>query len=271
MRRIPGTAALALAALALTGLALAGCSVPAPEPTQVPTQTPAAADDALSGSITVFAAASLTDSFADVAAEFQQLHPNVEITFNFGGSPGLATQIVEGAPVDVFAAASWATMTTMTDAGFVDGEAAVFVTNSLEIAVPAGNPGAVTGLADFANPELTIALCEPAVPCGAAAVTVLESAGVVASVDTLEQDVRAVLTKIELGEVDAGLVYTTDVIAARALVEGIEFPEAEAATGRYPIAQLTDSANPEAAAAFIAFVLSPEGQRILTDAGFGAP
>jgi len=264
---------------AMTGIVMTGCAPAAPRP--APSETATESTRTLTGTLIVFAAASLTDTFTAIAQAFNERHPDVQLVFNFGGSSGLATQIVEGAPVDVFAAASGATMATVTDAALADGEPAVFVTNSLEIAVPAGNPGGVTGLADFANPELVIALCEPAVPCGAASVTVLDGAGVVASVDTLEQDVRAVLTKIELGEVDAGLVYKTDVLAAGDAVEGIEFAGAAAAIGRYPIVQLVDSANPgaanpgatnpAAAAAFIAFVLSPIGQQIFKDAGFGTP
>lgn len=252
---------LVLAALAT--LALAGCTAAAPEPT--PT-----IEGTLSGTVTVFAAASLTESFQAIADAFTAEHPNVEVTFNFGGSSGLATQIVEGAPVDVFAAASPATMTTVTDAGLAI-DAQDFATNTLEIAVPTDNPGGVTGLADFANPDLAIALCAAEVPCGAAAAKALDVAGIAASVDTYEQDVKAVLTKVELGEVDAGLVYRTDVLAAGAKVKGIEFPEAAGAIARYPIAALTASANPDAAAAFVAFVLSDAGQQILQEAGFGAP
>ena len=252
---------LVLAALA--ALALAGCTAAAPEPTPTTEGT-------LSGTVTVFAAASLTESFQAIADAFTAEHPGVEVTFNFGGSSGLATQIVEGAPVDVFAAASPATMTTVTDAGLAT-DPHDFATNTLEIAVPTDNPGGVTGLADFANPDLAIALCAAEVPCGAAAARALDAAGIVASVDTYEQDVKAVLTKVELGEVDAGLVYRTDVLAAGAKVKGIEFPEAAGAIARYPIAALTASANPDAAAAFVAFVLSDAGQQILREAGFGAP
>ena len=251
MRRV----ALVAACLMLTGCA--ATTSPTPQ-------------DTLSGTVTVFAAASLTESFGAIADEFMAEHPEVDIVFNFGGSSGLATQIVEGAPVDVFAAASPATMATVTDAGLAE-EPVPFVTNTLEIVVPAGNPGGVTGLADFANPDLVIALCDVEVPCGAAAQKALDSAGVVAAPDTLEQDVKAVLTKVELGEVDAGLVYSTDVLAAGDAVEGIEFPEAQAAIGTYPIARLTAAPNAAAADAFIDFVLSPAGRAILDAAGFGAP
>lgn len=257
-----------LGAVMVCGL-LAGCAAPA-EPA-APSSTPSSVADTLSGTVTVFAAASLTDTFAEIADAFGDEHPDVDVVFNFGGSSGLATQIVEGAPADVFAVASGATMTTVTDAALTDGDPTVFVTNTLEIATPAGNPAGITGLADFANPDLAIALCAVEVPCGAAAKTVLDGAGIVAAPDTLEQDVKAVLSKVELGEVDAGLVYRTDVLAAGDAVEGIEFPEAETAVGKYPIAQLVDAPNPDAAAAFIEYVLSPAGIAILTDAGFGTP
>ena len=243
-------------------LALAGCSTPAPAPTQT------AAADTLSGTVTVFAAASLTDSFQAIADAFTEEHPEVTVTFNFGGSSGLATQIVEAAPADVFAAASPATMKTVTDAALTDGDPADFATNVLEIAVAKGNPGGITGLDDFADPDKTIALCAVEVPCGAAAAKLFESAGIVPSVDTYEQDVKAVLTKVELGEVDAGVVYATDVLGAGDAVEGIEVDSAPVA---YPIVALSASANKGAAQAFVDFVLSSKGQSILKAAGFGAP
>ena len=232
-------------------LALAGCAAEAPAPE---TEEPQ-----LTGTVTVFAAASLTESFEAIADAFEDANPGVDVVFSFGGSSGLATQIVEGAPADVFAAASPATM----EASGVT-ESTVFATNVLEIAVPAGNEAGVTGLDDFANAELAIALCAVEVPCGAASAKLLSETGITPSVDTYEQDVKAVLTKVELGEVDAGLVYVTDVQAAGSGVEGIEV---DSAPVDYPIAALTDS---EAAAAFIAFVLSDEGQAILAAAGFGA-
>ena len=246
-----------VAVLALA--ALTGCSTPAPAP---------APADPLGGTITVFAAASLTDSFQKIADAFTEVHPDVAVTLNFGGSSGLATQIVEGAPADVFAAASPATMTTVTDAALTEGEPVDFATNVLEIAVASGNPGRIAGLEDFADPDRTIALCAIEVPCGAASAKLFADAGITPSVDTYEQDVRAVLTKVELGEVDAGLVYVTDVRAAGGAIEGIEVDSAPVA---YPIAALAGSANEKAAAAFVAFVLSGEGRAILKGAGFGAP
>ena len=232
-------------------LVLAGCAIAAP-----PTEQHA--------TVTVFAAASLTEAFGELATEFEQQNPDVEIVFSFGGSSTLATQIVEGAPADVFAAASPATMATVVDAGLATADPVTFATNVLEIAVPTGNPGDVTGLADFANPDLLIAVCAVEVPCGVAADKAFTAAGITPSIDTYEQDVKAVLSKVELGEVDAGLVYVTDVLA-NGEVDGI--PLDEVSPVEYPIAAITDS---EAAAAFMAFVLSARGQAILAAAGFGA-
>ena len=225
---------------------------------------------AVSGTLDVFAAASLTGSFEQIAREFEADHPGVDVVFNFGASSGLAQQIVSGAPADVFAAASPATMTTVVDAGDAD-DPQVFARNRLQIAVPPDNPGGVTGLADFADPELKIALCASKVPCGAAAAKAFAAAGVTPSVDTEEQDVKAALSKVTLGEVDAALVYRTDVLSAGDDVEGIAFPESDQAVNDYPIATTTDSQKPQAAAAFVAFVLSSEGQAVLAAAGFDRP
>lgn len=260
------------AALAATvtavALALAGCSGPAAESTPTPTPSASETSDTLTGTLTVFAAASLTETFDSLATEFEQQHPNVDVVLSYGGSSGLAAQITEGAPADVFAAASEATMTTVTEAGDASGPT-IFTSNTLELAVPAGNPAGITGLSDLADPALAIALCDVAVPCGAATQKLLDSVGIVASPDTLEQDVKAVLTKVELGEADAGLVYVTDVQAAGDGVEGIVVPGAADVVTRYPIAVLSTAPNPDAAAAWVAFVLSDAGQQALADAGFG--
>jgi molybdate transport system substrate-binding protein len=229
---------------------------------------PSAAE--LDGTLTVFAAASLTDVFTDLGERFEADHPGLDVQFNFAGSSALATQLTQGAPADVFASANEAQMAVVTDAGLAD-DPQVFAANVLQIAVPAGNPAGVTGLADLARQDLTIALCAPQVPCGAAAEDVLAAAGVPAAPDTLEEDVRAALTKVELGEVDAALVYTTDVTAAGDAVEGIDVPEAEQAVNDYPIAVLADAPDPAAAAAFVELVRSEEGQQALADAGFRTP
>ncbi len=225
----------------------------------------------LTGTLTVFAAASLTDVFTELGDQLMADNPDLTVTFNFAGSSALATQITQGAPADVFASANQTQMTVVTDAGLVDGDPVVFTENVLEIAVPAGNPGGVTGIADFGDADLTLAVCAPDVPCGAAAEQVFTAAGVTAQPDTLEEDVRAALTKVELGEVDAALVYASDVQAAGDSVEGIAFPEAEEAVNSYPIAGLTGSADPDAAQAFLDLVASDAGQQALTDAGFRRP
>lgn len=222
------------------------------------------------GTITVLAAASLTEAFTQIGQDFQAQH-GTTVTFSFGSSATLATQIVAGAPADVFAAASPATMRTVTDAGAAAGAPATFVSNTLEIAVPPGNPGQITGLADFGDPDKKIAVCAPQVPCGAAAATVFAAAGITAQPDTEEADVKAALAKVSANEVDAALVYTTDVVAAKGQVEGIEFPEAAAAVNSYPITILQASRDAARAQAFVAYVLSGPGQAVLTRAGFVAP
>jgi len=266
--RTTGIAGVALFAV----LALAGCSSSTADQA-APTQTPAAGGvtPEIQGTVTVFAAASLTETFDALKLAFESANPGVEVVYNYGGSSALAEQIVQGAPVDVFAAASTATMTTVTDESLTAADPVNFATNTLEIAVPVGNPGKVTGLDDFADKDLAIAVCAVEVPCGAASAKIFAATDITPSVDTYEQDVKSVLTKVELGEADAGLVYVTDVKAAGDKVEGVEFPEAAYAVNDYPIATLADSTSPDAATAFVDFVLSDEGQAALSAAGFGTP
>lgn len=226
--------------------------------------------DRLSGTLTVFAASSLTDAFDRLTGDFQQQYPGVHVRINYGPSSGLAQSIVQGAPVDVFASANTAQMAVVTGAALAAGPV-VFTSNGLEIAVPKGNPGKVTGLADFARGDLTLAICAPQVPCGAAAGQVFRSAGITPKPDSLEEDVRAALTKVELGEVDAALVYASDVASAGGRVEGIEFPQARDAVNQYPICVLKNAPNAQAGQAFVDLVRSARGQRVLADAGFRAP
>ncbi|MEU6232759.1 molybdate ABC transporter substrate-binding protein [Kitasatospora sp. NPDC047058] len=224
-----------------------------------------------SGEITVFAAASLKESFTDLGKKFEAANPGAKVKFNFGGSSSLATSINSGAPADVFAAASPATMKTVTDAGGAVGEPKTFVRNTLTIAVPEGNPKHVAALKDLAAPGVKVALCAKEVPCGAAALTALKAAGVELTPVTLEQDVKGALTKVELGEVDASLVYKTDVQADAAKIDGVDFPEAAKAVNDYPIAALAKAPNKDGAAAFVAYIQSPEARQVLTAAGFQAP
>lgn len=225
----------------------------------------------LSGSVTVFAAASLTESFTALGKRFEAAHPGTDVTFNFGGSDSLAAGITSGAPADVFAAASPRTMKTVTDAGRTAGSPETFVRNRLAIAVPPGNPKKIASLRDLGESGLKVALCDEKVPCGAAARKALDAAGLKLTPVSYEQDVKGALTKVELKEVDASLVYTTDVRSAGGKVDGVEFPEAGQAVNDYPIALLKDAPNTEAAEAFIALVRSGEGRRVLTGAGFLTP
>jgi molybdate transport system substrate-binding protein len=225
---------------------------------------------ALEGDITVFAAASLTDAFDDVGAAFEDANPGVSVELNYGPSSGLREQIVAGAPADVFASANTSNMDQVVEADAA-GEPESFVTNQLEIAVPAGNEAGVTGLDDFADADLLIGLCAEDVPCGEFGREALANADVTPSIDTNEPDVRALLTKIESGDLDAGIVYITDVLAAGDAVEGIEIPADDNVTATYPIATLSDSGNAEVADAFVAFVLSDDGQEILGSYGFDSP
>ncbi|HEU4755457.1 MAG TPA: molybdate ABC transporter substrate-binding protein [Agromyces sp.] len=253
----------------VVGLALAGC---APAAGDGGTAAPASPESAALGpaTLTVFAAASLTEAFEELAIRFEERNPSVDVALNFGGSAGLAQQIAEGAPADVFAAAAEAPMQALTDAGLA-ADPVVFATNTLALVVPAGNPAGIAGLDDLARAELRVALCDPSVPCGAASATLLDAEGVVAAPDTLESDVKSVLTKVSLGEVDAALVYRTDVLAAGDAVEGVDVPAAASVVNRYPIAAVAGSANADAAAAFVALVTGEDGREELDRLGFGAP
>jgi molybdate transport system substrate-binding protein len=226
---------------------------------------------AASGELLVSAAASLTDAFAEIEAAFEEAHPGVDVILNLGASSALLEQILEGAPADVFASANTSNMDQVAEAGEVSGEAQTFVTNSLQIAVPAGNEAGVSGLEDFAREELLIGLCAEDVPCGEFGREALASAGVTPAIDTNEPDVRALLTKIEAGELDAGITYVTDVISTAGRVEGVDIPDENNVVAEYPIAALASAPNPDAAAAFVEFVLSNEGQAILTGYGFSSP
>ncbi|GAA0579339.1 molybdate ABC transporter substrate-binding protein [Kribbella sandramycini] len=221
----------------------------------------------LSGTVTVFAAASLTGSFTQLGKDFEAANPGAKVVFNFAGSSALAQQINQGAPADVFASAAPKNMDQVTD----KGTPTTFAQNTLEIAVPKGNPGNITGLKDFTDQNKKIALCAAQVPCGAAAEKVFKAVSLTPQPDSLEQDVKAALTKVSLGEVDAALVYKTDVLAAKDKVDGIEFPEADMAINEYPIATLTKGANAAGAKAFVDYVLSDKGKAVLTAAGFAAP
>ena len=252
-------------------LATAGCSAPATTPSTTPSM--AQTKDSLSGSITVFAAASLTKTFGILVAKFEAEHPGVTIATSFAGSADLAAQITAGAPADVFASADAKNMAKVATRV---GTPVNFATNRLEIAVPPGNPAKIETFADLAKPGVKTVICAPAVPCGAATIAVESAAGVTLTPVSEENAVTDVLGKVVSGEADAGLVYVTDVKGAGARVKGIAVPEASTAVNTYPIATVTTGAvkagtNRKIAQAFVDFVTGAVGRSVLASAGFGAP
>jgi molybdate transport system substrate-binding protein len=224
-------------------------------------------DDATT--ITVYAASSLTSTFEEIGKAFEADHDGVKVEFSFGGSSDLVTQIQEGAPADVFASADTATMDTLVGDDLAGADPQDFATNTLEIVVPPGNPAGVTSFQDLAKKGLNLVICAPEVPCGAAAQSVAENAGVTLSPVSQEQSVTDVLAKVTSGEADAGLVYVTDVKAAGDQVEGITFPESRSVVNTYPIAPVQGTDEPDLAREFVELVLGDTGQKILGDAGFG--
>jgi molybdate transport system substrate-binding protein len=223
-----------------------------------------------SSTVLVSAASSLSEAFADMESAFESTHPDIDVILNLAGSSSLREQILEGAPADVFASANMSNMDQVAEAGDIAGGSRIFARNSLQIAVPSGNPAGVTGLEDFAREDLLIGLCAEQVPCGEFARVALTRAGVTPAIDTNEPDVRSLLTKIEAGELDAGITYVTDVISATGSVDGIDIPDDVNVVAEYPIAMLTDATDPEAASAFVEFVLSDDGQAILGEHGFAS-
>lgn len=223
----------------------------------------------ITGKITVLAAASLTESFTTIGKNFEAAHPGTSVVFSFGSSSTLATQVNQGAPADVYASADQRTMQMVTSAGQAT-DPKLFATNTLEIAVPPGNPGKISGLADFADSKKKTVLCAKEVPCGAAAQQVFTLAKINAKPVSYEADVKSALTKVEQNEADAALVYKTDVSSAGNKVQGIAFPQARKVINKYPIVTVKDSRNSAAADAFVAYVTGP-GEQVLQKAGFGAP
>jgi molybdate transport system substrate-binding protein len=268
--------AVSAAGLALAATAVAGCSdSPASNVVSASSSSAGASASptapALSGTVTVFAAASLNQVFTTLGRQFEAAHPGVTVKFSFGGSDTLAAQITQGAPADVFAAASTTTMATVTKAGDNADTPTVFVRNELEIAVAPGDPLKIATLQDLAKSGVKVALCAATVPCGAAAQKALKAAGVKLTPVTEEQDVTSALTKVELGSVDAALVYHTDVAGSGGKVDGVDFAAAASAINTYPITVLKDAPNPTAAAAFEQYVLSDTGESVLLNAGFIKP
>ncbi|MGW7424254.1 molybdate ABC transporter substrate-binding protein [Streptomyces sp. NPDC054813] len=267
-RRTLQVAGAAVAAL----LALSACSSSDDDSSATTkSDTSSSASPKLSGSITVFAAASLKESFTVLKADFEKAHPGTKVNFSFGGSDTLAAQITSGAPADVFAAASPKTMAIVTDKKDTATTPATFVRNQLEIATLPGNPDKVASLKDLTKSSLKVVLCDKTVPCGAAAQKALDASKLKLTPVSYEEDVKSALNKVVLKEADAAVVYKTDVKAAGDKVEGVEFPESADAINDYPITLLKNAPNPTVAKAFIALVQSAEGQQVLNQAGFLKP
>jgi molybdate transport system substrate-binding protein len=226
------------------------------------------ADD-VDSTILVLAAASLTDAFADIEERFEDANPGLDVEISHGGSSSLRVQVSEGAPADVVAFADADLMADLASDGLVDTMETI-ATNALVLAVPADNPGDVASIDDLSDSRLLIGVCAPQVPCGGYAQELLDRAGVTASIDTEEPDVRALAAKVASGELDAGLVYATDVDAFDGDLATVPLPDDVHVLAEYPIARVADSAS-AAADSFIAFVLSEDGRRALSDAGFGLP
>ncbi len=261
---------LVLPVLGLVAALVAGCSSSSSSSTSSPSSSSSSSSAAaVSGTLTIYAAASLKKSFDEIAAEFTKQNPGVKVApIDYDGSSTLVTQLTGGAAADVFASADDKNMKKVTDAKLASGPVE-FATNTLEIAVQVGNPKKITGLQDLTKVDTV--LCAPAVPCGSAAQTALKAAGVTVTPVSQEQSVTAVLTKVESKDADAGLVYKTDVLASAGKVDGVDFAEAAKAVNNYPIVALSGAKNSAAAAAFLAVVTGPAGQKVLAANGFGPP
>jgi len=285
-RHLPARTALALTALAAVSAGCGSSSTPKSSSSSSssasaagPTSASGSASSAssspssassLSGSVTVFAAASLTKAFTTLGKQFQDSHPGTTVKFSFGASSTLAQQIIAGAPADVFASASPKNMTQVTKAGQA-ADPKTFASNVAEIAVAPQSAGKVTSIADLAKPGVKLALCQPQVPCGALAQTVLGKAKVTVKPVTEGLDVKSTLAYVTGGQADAAVVYVTDVKAAGAKVKGVQIPPADNASTAYPIATIKASKNTALASAFETLVLSPAGQSVLSEAGFAKP
>jgi molybdate transport system substrate-binding protein len=254
----------------LAAIAVAGCSSSSSGSSSASSSPSASASATATGTITVLAAASLQGTFTELGKQFEAAHPGDTVKFSFGPSSGLATEITSGAPADVFASAAPANMNTVVKAGDA-ASPQDFAKNTAEVAVPPKNPANVASVTDLAKSSVKVALCQPQVPCGVVAAEVFKNAGLTVKPVTLQPDVKSVLTQVELGSVDAGMVYVTDVKAAGAKVKGVTIPASENASTLYPIATISSSRHKPEAQSFVSYVLSPAGQQVLAAAGFQQP
>ena len=269
LRHVRIAAGAGAAALAV---ALAACtSSPATSAPAAGTPASGSASAKPTGTLVVFAATSLTEAFDKIGAQFEKANPGVTVKFNYNGSSSLATQITQGAPADVFASAAPSNMKTVTDAGLASGTPQTFTSNTGEIMVESGNPHKITSVKDLANPKIKVVVCAPAVPCGAVAQAIFKNAGVTVKPVSEEQNVGGVVTKVTLGEADAGIVYVTDVKASESKAEGVPIPADQNDVTEYPIVEVKNAPNATAAKAFISYVLSPAGQQVLASYGFLPP
>ncbi|MET0897745.1 MAG: molybdate ABC transporter substrate-binding protein [Mycobacterium sp.] len=265
--------ALSLAVVALGATALvAGCSRSGTEPASSSSSAAESTSaEGATGEITVFAAASLKSTFTELGAQLEAANPGTKVNLNFAGSSDLVTQLAQGAPGDVFASADEKNMTKAVDGDLVAGEPVDFATNTLTIVTAPGNPKGIASFADLAKPDTSVVVCAPQVPCGSATEKVEEATGVTLAPVSEESAVTDVLGKITSGQADAGLVYVTDAKGAGDKVTEVPFLESSGAVNTYPIAVLAASANSTTAQTFVDFVTGPEGQKVLSEAGFAAP
>jgi molybdate transport system substrate-binding protein len=219
--------------------------------------------------LTVLAASSLTEAFTVLGHRFERTHPGVRVRLSFDASSTLAEQVTQGAPADVLATADQQSMRQVTKAHLAAEPPKIFATNTLVIVTPPGNPARITGVRSLVRPGTKVAVCAPEVPCGTAADAVLRLDRVKLTPVSLEPDVKSVLTKVTLGEVDAGIVYVSDARAAGAQVHTVALTNAGKVVNRYPIAVLNAAASPKAARRFVSLVRSRTGQSVLARLGFG--
>jgi len=260
-------ALLTVACAAVAALLLAACSSSSSGSSSGSSSAPGK----VSGTVVVFAATSLTEAFDKIGTQFEKANPGVTVKFNYNGSSSLATSITQGAPADVFASAAPENMKTVTDAGDAAGTPQIFTRNTGEIMVEKGNPQHIQSVKDLADPKIKVAVCAPEVPCGAVATAIFKNAGVTVKPVSEETNVGGVVTKVTLGEVDAGIVYVTDVKANEGKAAGVPIPADQNDITEYPIAQLKGAPNASAGKAFISYVLGPDGQKVLASFGFMPP
>ncbi len=261
-RRKRSAGAWTAACLTVLAVLVASCS------SSPSSSSTASSSGKVSGTIVVFAATSLKGAFDKIAAQFEKAHPDATVKFNYAGSSSLATSLRNAAPADVFASADSKNMNKVTSDGLASGSPTTFAHNKLEIMVEAGNPKKIKSVADLAEKDVKVAVCAPDVPCGAYSKEVFKKAGVTVHPATEETTVSSVVTKVTLGEADAGLVYTTDVKAAGSKAAGVPIPANQNVTAEYPIVTLKHAANRNGANAFMHYVLSKDGQKVLASFGF---